>query len=115
MEGCGALQKAMETRGNKNAARMKRGLAGLYGALVRWRCACLVILSINKNPNKINSANVARIWIWESLNKDKIGSFLSGTNPVEWWVSKSRIQNWAENCVSLRLGRFKIGPKTARQ
>lgn len=74
--------KAMKMRGNKRAAIMKRGLAGLYGALVRWCCARLVILSINKNPDKINSANVARIWIWESLSEDKIGSFLSGTNPV---------------------------------
>lgn len=60
---------------------MKRGLAGLYGALVRWCCACLVILSINKNPDEINSANVARIWIWESLGKDKIGSFLGRNKP----------------------------------
>lgn len=60
---------------------MKRGLAGLYGALVMWRCACLVILSINKNPDKINSANVARIWIWESLSEDKIGSFFGRYKP----------------------------------
>lgn len=115
MKGCGALQKRWRREEIRDAARMKRGLEGLYGALVRWCCAYLVILSINKNPDKINSANVARIWIWESFGEDKIGSFLGGTNPVRWWVSKSGVQNRAENCVSLQLGRFKIGPKTARQ
>ena len=46
---------------------------------------------------------------------DKICSFLSGTNPVKWWVSKSNVPKRPKNCVSIRLGRFKIGLKTARQ